>query len=104
MTVRGRRVQWRIALASGQEITAAADQRDYAALEAQELPGAITGLRFLAWSAAHRAGAYAGTFETFNTVDCVEVEDVTDYGPDPDGEGEGEQRLDPGRPAPPAGT
>ena len=85
-----------VELDAGETFVVAADQRDLAALEAADIPeGMFTRIRYLAWRAAKRAGRYAGTWEAWNTTDCVHAGDV------PDGdEGEGEQRLDPGRKAP----
>ncbi|HET8716666.1 MAG TPA: hypothetical protein VFM50_02860 [Nocardioidaceae bacterium] len=82
-----------VELDGGRTLTAVADQRDFAAVEAQEIGPAQrnTWVRFIAWSALTRSRQYTGTWETFNTVDCVQASDV---GPEePAGD---ENGLDPG--------
>lgn len=73
-----------------------ADQRDTAAWEVQPFRdnGAPALLaRFIGWHAMKRQGRYTGTFEQFNTVDCVEVRNTGERVPvDP----EAVPRLDPG--------
>jgi hypothetical protein len=66
-----------VALDSGDELVAVADQRDLAAFEAQfpDGTGQFTQVRFLAWSALLRAKTYTGTWEKFNRHDCVEAAD-----------------------------
>lgn len=55
------------------EITVICDQRDLAAAEGQGISPDTnhTWLRFLAFNALRRTGQYGGTWERFNTVDCV---------------------------------
>lgn len=76
----------------------AVDQRDLARWEAavaSDLPnGQYTRLRYLAWSALHRTKRYGGTWEQFNTTDCVEVGDPPKD--DEEEAGDGAERLDPG--------
>jgi hypothetical protein len=77
------------------------DQRDLAAWEVCKDYAAHARhmqARFVAWSAMHRAGDYTGTWAEFKSQ-CVEVESLV--GAD-DGDGEGEERLDPGRLTPSA--
>jgi hypothetical protein len=85
----------------GRVLSAVIDQRDYARAEAQDLPDSalMTRVRFLTWSALNRAGRYAGSWEQFNTTDCVEASDVA-----PEEPAGAEEGLDPGRKAPPAAT
>jgi hypothetical protein len=81
------------------EVLVVVDQRDNARWEVQPFrddEAVFLRLRFLAWSAMVRQGQYAATFERFNEVDCLFVGAPDDD--DTDGP-EGEQGLDPGRPA-----
>lgn len=85
----------RVELADGRALTVEGDQRDMARWESQNLPENqwLTRVRFIAWSALTRAKQYAGTWEQFNTEDCIEASDV----PDEEEEAEdGAERLDPG--------
>jgi hypothetical protein len=84
----------------GRTLSATVDQRDYARVEAQDLPSTsrMTYIRFLAWSALTRTKQYTGPWAQFNETDCVEVSDLAE---EPAGADEG---LDPGRKAPPAAT
>jgi hypothetical protein len=89
-----------VRLASGTDLVAIADQRDYARLEAAEVdqPALAPGkshsrARYLAWSALHRTGMYAGTWPTFNDTDAVDVQIADD-------ESEGKETVPPG----PGGT
>jgi hypothetical protein len=80
-----------------QEVLVVVDQRDNARWEVQPFrddDAPFLRIRFLAWSALTRQGQYAAPFERFNDVDCMFV-----GAPDDDEEPEGEQGLDPGRPA-----
>lgn len=81
-----------VELDSGETYQVVADQRDLAALEAQDdiADTMFTRARYLAWSAAKRTKRYAGTWESWNTLDCAEVVSADDEAE----EGEG---LDPGR-------
>lgn len=74
------------------------DQRDYARLEASDVPddAVITRTRFLAWSAMTRNGWTSATWEAFNFEECVYATDIKRV----DENSEGEQGLDPGQPAP----
>jgi hypothetical protein len=90
----------------GAEHTVTADDRDWSAKELHDFPaqyidngqgGAarrglapITETRFLAWSAATRAGLVKMPWSQFNTTDCVSVEQV----------GEDRESSDPGRKVP----
>lgn len=76
------------------------DQRDFAALEAQEFPerARVTMSRFLAYSAMRRNKLTTATWEDFNGSKCVRVDDS-----EPD-ESEGEQGLDPGQKAVPGAS
>jgi hypothetical protein len=84
-----------VELDSGETFEVVADQRDLAALEAQENIASTshTRARFLAWSAANRTKRYTGSWEKFNTVDAVEVGAADDD----EAEDEGGDGLDPGR-------
>jgi hypothetical protein len=87
-------------LTDGQKLTAVCDQRDYAGWEAAEadgLSGAITRMRWLAWSALRRVALVKEDWLTFNRTLCVEVV-AADSGEPEDG-----QRLDPGPKAARAG-
>lgn len=79
-------------------VRAVTDQRDLAKWEVQPFRDESAPhlrARFLAWSALVRQQLYSGTFEQFNTADCVEVVNI-----DTDDQ-EDEQGLDPGRTATP---
>jgi len=87
------------------------DQRDWAAHEATDLKGPVTQARYLCWSAMRRAGTYNGSWDRFNTVDAVHVQqldttsgDTTgdDQGiaGDQDSDSEGEQSSNPGQSTP----
>lgn len=92
MTVHGAAREWIIRMVDGSELRASSDQRDWVALEAAEIKGAITAFRYLAYNAAARAGLYKLSWERFND-EVVEVEQVVDA-LDVDGEdeqGRGEQ-------------
>lgn len=76
------------------ETLVVADQRDYAAAEALE--GVFqrrphTWVRAIAYAACIRTGKYVGTWEQFNSQDCIEASDQEAPAGDDDG-------LDPGRP------
>lgn len=64
-------------MADGRELTAVADQRDLAAMEAQFPEGqrSHTQIRFLAWSALSRSLNLAMPWEKFNGSECVEARD-----------------------------
>lgn len=92
----------RAVMDDGRELTAMADQRDLAAAEGAEIDSRLTRMtwvRFIAWSALSRSKQYGGSWEEFNTKDCVEASDVAAEVPAGD-----EDRLDPGRPASAAGS
>jgi len=81
----------------GRTLKVVIDQRDYAAVEAAEINSATSPnlwSRFLAYNAAHRTKQYGGTWEQFNSNDCVEAVSHSSEESD-DAEG-----LDPGRAAP----
>ena len=78
-----------------------ADQRDYAAWEAYA-DGALaesltTRLRFLAWNAAKRQGKVSIDFQTFNEKLCIQALIPQEDEPEPEGDEEDKQGLDPGR-------
>lgn len=85
---------------NGEEFTVQVDQRDWAALEAQDIPESAAHMRtrYLAYSAARRAGRVSIDWVRFNERDCVEaaVQETED-------DSEGEQGLDPGN-LPTSGT
>lgn len=86
-----------VELDSGDKIRVIADQRDLAAVEAREdVDRQFTRIRFIAWHAAKRAGQYTGTWERWNSTDCVEAGD--------EDEAESGEGLDPGRPEQSAGN
>ena len=94
----GSQIKLNAEMASGTTpLLAVVDQRDYAGWEAAGLDGAITRLRWLAWSALKRSGHVTVPWSQFNKVDCVEV---TDAEPE---ESEEAQGLDPGPKAARAG-
>lgn len=70
----------------GRALSVVADQRDYARAEAQELPerARLTWVRFIAWSALTRTKQYGGSWEDFNTTDCVDASDVPEESDDAD--------------------
>jgi hypothetical protein len=93
------KIELDVELESGETFRVVADQRDLAALEAQDRPEfalKYTQARFMAWNAAHRSKRYTGTWEQFNTVDALEVGSPEAEEPEPDDEA-GEDGLDPGR-------
>lgn len=94
------RRQYRIYLDNGDDLAVHTDGRDWAAMEAKQFgPGAIlTSVRFMAYNAAKREHGYKRSWEQFNGIDCVHIDDIT---PDTDGDEddqdqEGEKGLDPG--------
>lgn len=84
----------------GRMLHAVLDQRDYARLEAAGIGDEAfhTSSRFLAFSGLSRTKQYGGTWEQFNTNDCVEVTVEQEESADAD------ESLDPGRSAPLAGN
>ena len=105
MAFSDKRSKWRVEMDDGTEFTVESDQRDWAAMEALDLPprAVATLFRALAWSAAHRTGVYKHDWKRFNTTDAVRVHDalgdeaLDEAGPEDE---EGEQRLNPGRKTP----
>jgi hypothetical protein len=94
------RTELAVELAGVGETLVVADQRDYARWEVQPFrddEAIFLRLRFLAWSAMFRQGAYTKPFDQFNEADCLFVgapdDEDDDEGP------EDQQRLDPGRKA-----
>jgi hypothetical protein len=95
------KVPMTIEMDDGRILKAVVDQRDYAAVEAQEIDSINQRniwARFIAFNALTRTKQYGGTWEQFNTVDCLEAishsqEESTDA-----------ESLDPGRPAPTGGA
>jgi len=88
-----------VTLEDGTAFTAVADQRDMAAWEAHpdnDGMRQLTVVRFLAWSAARRAGQYKGPWKAFNEQDCVQAIDP-EVSESDESDGEGEEGLDPGR-------
>jgi hypothetical protein len=85
-------VKYSASMEGGEELTAVADQRDLAAVEAADMPGPVSRLRYVAWSALRRAGSKL-PWEEFNAR-CIAVVEVGEVGTD---DGEDEQGLDPGR-------
>ncbi len=71
--------QFIVTMADGKTHTVTVDDRDLAALEAQEVPDEhrITRARFLCWNALIRTDVYSEPFDQFNARDCVTV-DVPD--------------------------
>lgn len=91
----GVKVPITVEMDDGRTLNVIIDQRDYAAVEAQEIdPRAQRNIwmRFLGFNALSRTKQYSGSWEQFNTVDAVEVMSEA-----PDGDEDG---LDPGRKAP----
>lgn len=85
-----------VLMSDGRELTVSSDQRDWAAMEAQEFPEAAiaTRARYFAFNSMKRAGLYNGRWDRFNDVDCVEVQAIDD---EPAAEDtEDGQGLDPG--------
>lgn len=80
------------------------DQRDFAAAEGAGYPDGderrVVRIRYLAWSAARRAGVTKTTWSRFNDSECMHAEVDPGYDDEDDGEGDS---LDPGRPDQPAG-
>lgn len=85
------------------------DQRDWAAMEAQDFPASagVLATRYMVYNAARRAGLYNGAWDRFNKTDCLSVDlvepdaaaadddpDDPDAGADPDESGD-EQGPDP---------
>lgn len=72
------------------------DGRDWAALEAKQLPpnALLTSVRFLAWNALFRQQRTRRTWQQFNTLDCLQITVAPNDDAD---EQEGEQGLDPGQ-------
>lgn len=85
-----------VLMADGRTLLVEGDQRDMARWEAQDLPENrwFTRVRFLAWSVLSRTKQYVGTWEQFNTEDCVEAADQPDA--DEEEAEDGAERLDPG--------
>lgn len=90
-------LHYAILMQDGAELSASADQRDLAAVEAADVTGPISRLRYTAWSALRRAGGTRLDWPEFNAV-CVEVVGI-DGGDEDEGEGE-QDGLDPGRTGP----
>lgn len=91
----GTRVKLTCEMDSGRSVDVEIDGRDFAAAEADpsgDLGRPATRNRFLAWNSAVRSGIYAGPFDQWNRVDCVDVTITEETGD--------EQGLDPGRTAP----
>jgi hypothetical protein len=96
------KVPMNVEMDDGRTLNVVIDQRDYAAVEAQE------GIdrhqhrnmyaRYLAYNALARTKQYIGPWEQFNGVDCVEALAVEQEEPDD------AERLDPGQPAASAGA
>lgn len=91
--------RYRVYLEDGTEFEVDTDERDWAAMEARDFPrGALlTAVRFNVWNAAKRAGLTRRSWEQFNTIDCVRVEDVSDDAAGAEDDQEGQQSLDPGQ-------
>ena len=83
----------RVELDDGHALDVVADQRDFAAAEGADIGSSLpnTWVRYCAWSALTRTKKYTGSWEQFNTVDCVEASDAPEEQPTPD------DGLDPGR-------
>jgi hypothetical protein len=97
----GIKVPLTVEMDDGRTLKVVIDQRDYAAVEAQEIePMTQRNLwsRYLAFNGLKRTKQYGGTWEQFNTVDCVEA--ISDAPEAPDGD----ESLDPGRAAPTGGA
>ncbi len=81
-----------VELDSGETYDVSIDQRDFAALEAAGIADGAqtTKVRYVAWNASKRTGRYTGSWEQFNTHDCVEAADREEPAA-------GTDSLDPGR-------
>lgn len=75
-----------------------ADQRDYAAVEAQDIPeeSYATRLRWIAWHAGKRQGKVTVDWKTFNGSLCIQCT-IPRAEDDEQEESEDGQSLDPGR-------
>jgi hypothetical protein len=91
-----------VELDDGRTLNCTVDQRDWARLEAADIPDRArqTRVRFLAWSALKRGKQYTGPWDEFNDTDCVEASDIPPA-EEPTGDDEG---LDPGQTVPSDGT
>jgi len=90
---------YEVELADGSVYTVHADQRDWAAMEAQNFPEGqyLTVARFIAYNAMRRENMTRRSWPQFNLEDCVSLSDVTSKADgDAVQDGEDEQRLDPG--------
>lgn len=99
----GVKVPVTVEMDDGRTLNVVLDQRDYAAVEAQDIDPQQqrnTWMRFLAFNALARSKQYGGSWAEFNTADCVEALSSDDV-EEPTGDDEG---LDPGRKAPSAGA
>lgn len=97
----GNRVPATAEMDDGRVLKVFIDQRDYAAVEAEEINPAThrnTYVRFVTWAALKRTKQYSGTWAEFNAKDCVEAIDGEPEGSDDT------ERLDPGQQAPSAGA
>lgn len=97
---------YQVHMADGREFPVAVDQRDWAAMEAEQFPAGavVTQTRYLAFRGARRAGQYSGTWAQWNTTDCKGVDAMPDVDDADESDSEGEQGANPGRPAPSAGS
>ncbi len=91
------RVPVSVEMEDGRIIKVVCDQRDFAAVEGAEIDRHAhmhSYIRYMAFSALTRMKKYSGTWEQFNTMDCIEASDVVEESDD------AEQSLDPGRKVP----
>jgi hypothetical protein len=109
--------KWHVTF-EAREFDVSTDQRDWAAMEAQDFPGTskILPARYMCWNAACRVGLYNGSWNSWNDRDCLSVQslmgddETDDDDPEPDDSGTAgaetgdEQRLDPGPTTPPAAS
>lgn len=96
----GLRIPVTVEMDDGRTLKVTCDQRDFAAVEAADISREQrhTWVRYIAFSVLVRTKQYGGSWEQFNTVDCVEASDVVEESTD------AEDGLDPGRKDPGAGS
>lgn len=82
-----------VVMDDGREIALDIDQRDMVAAEGEGITreSAHAWVRYLAFNNMVRTKQYSGTWQEFNTVDCVQATDV------PEESGDDDDRLDPGQ-------
>lgn len=98
----GMRVPIITEMEDGRVLKAVCDQRDFAAAEGADIDRHThvhTWVRYLAFAALTRTKQYGGSWEQFNTLDCIEASDVV-----VEESGDTDEGLDPGRKAPGDGS